>query len=161
MARKLKTDTQQPVEAPKQEQELTPLELHALALISKRAKKVRDNLQGGTGQMVHFTLEVSGALDVNDGKPAKVTQELDAETMLAVLLDPLPASTRKKYLAHVAEACDEWATGGAPPIVSEAAKACASELLESGQREALQPRRGAVTGSIKHTLVQRGQRPAA
>jgi hypothetical protein len=142
-------------------QELSALELHAVQLVAKDAAKVRDELTVGKGQMVQCTLEICGAIDVAAAHAATVTEKLDSVTVLGVLLEPMSPPTRAKLLKQVGEACGDWADGGEPPAVSDPAREAATALLESASRKGQQPRRGAVTGSIKHTLVHRGQRQAA
>lgn len=141
--------------------EFAPLEMAALAQVSKDAKKFRDRLVQGKGQMVDFTIRVRGAVDVGADHAAIVNDPLDTLLLLGLIFDRLAPRTRSQVLRDLRGASDDWAASGEVPSVSKDAEEAATQLIEAAKRKGTQQRRGAVTASLSLTLLERGQAAAA
>lgn len=134
---------QQPA-APLDPAELSPLELHALALAAKPAAKCRDDLAPAPGQPVDFVVRIRGEITVGDAQTATVTKKPDAETILAHVFATMTKAGQAKAFEHLASLADLDELPAAAP----AAVTLARQALETLAVETQQTRRGNVTGQL-------------
>ena len=132
---------------------LPPKVLVCLAQLGKGADKVRERLPIGDGQRVRFTLDVDGAINVGGPSTANVHVEPPAKDLLTIVLGSLGPKTREAAVKAVVDACQAFLAGEGDPVVTEAAKDLAEDLLTRVRRPHLQKKRGAITASLKATLV--------
>lgn len=130
---------------------LTPLELHALKILSKAADKVRDELRQGTGQVVDFTVRITGAINVPPDNEFDRAVKPTAEDMLAIVLAAVGGRTQSTILRTLTDAYGNLATDeerSRPVVPAEALRTAQTALLACTiQRTTTQ--RGGVVGSLK------------
>lgn len=124
--------------------ELSPLELHALAIAAKPAAKCRDDLAPGSDQAVDFVVRVRGQLTVGDTQTAIVTKKPDAETILAHVFATMTKAGQAKAFEHLASLADLDEL----PAADSAAVTLARQAIQTLALETQQPRRGNVTGQL-------------
>lgn len=129
--------------------DLTPLELTALAIAGKDAKKLREQLADGLEQAVDFTVRVHGQVHVAGEAMATVTVTPKLDELLPVIFGAVGPETRAKIA--------DWLHGYAHKTNSyEVAPAVADEakrVLAGLGRKVPQARAGAVTGIVTISRV--------
>jgi len=137
--------------------ELSPLELHALKILGKKADDCRDELQAGTGQAIHLVLRITGAIDV--GTPGNFTGDIKPALadVLAITLSTLGPRGREQLAQDLATAYSK-APPGETPAVHTDHRLAADKLIRSITRTEEKSRRGAVSGSLKIERLPAGRR---
>lgn len=123
---------------------LSPLELHALASVTKDARKWRELLAAGDGQEVDFVVWVKGRVNVGDEQSANVKDGPDVEDLLALALSQLGEKTRQK----VFEALADPSTPLDSPAVTDQARAMAKAAIDARTTSHEQTKNGNVTAFV-------------
>lgn len=143
-----------PAHAPVDTEQLTPLELHALAHLSKRAAKVRDRLAVGE-HAVDVSLRVQGTVHVADEQQYDTSEQPKAEHVLGLVLDLLGTRQRKDVAAELVEHFRGWRAGRDLPELEPRVAELAEDLLAGCSRPAVKSRRGAVTANLQERVTRR------
>lgn len=80
--------------------DLSPVQLHALGLLSKDAAKWRDLLEPGS-HAFDFTVHLVGELHVGEAQTSTVNKKPDTETALARVFDVLGPKHKDKVLREL------------------------------------------------------------
>ena len=120
---------------------LTPLELTALAIVGKEAKKWRGQLVEGCQQPFDVIIHLQGTIDVGGAQTSTVREKPDPETLLAKMFTILGPKGRQK---HAAALLDPYSS-----LEPDAeAVTLAKTVLESLTTPSPQNKAGNVTGQI-------------
>lgn len=128
--------------------DLTPQQLHALALAAKPAGKVRDQLVEGKKSRIDFTVRVHGELVVNNSVTQASSSAAPSIDLLAGVLAEFGPRKRKAVVDAILKARSEKGYK-----IDEAATEQAKRLVESTKTSKTVTKRGAVTGKLQLELV--------
>lgn len=135
--------------------QLAPLELAALKVVGKLARKSRNDLDEGSGQSVDFLVHIHGAMSVGCVKETKKTEAPSLVTLLAWVLTMFDVPTRKKIVGSLVR------NGGKTEVLTRRINEKLLKQAESGveavTHQVCSNARGDVTGSLKADLVERGK----
>jgi hypothetical protein len=133
----------------KKKKGLTPLQLHAIKVIGKRAEKCRDKLPEGSGQQVDFTIRIRGAMSVGCRKETHKSERPSLTTLLAWVLALLgPRSQRAVVLALETKTLQQLTRKLNPKLVEKAAAAIESVTVQTDGKA-----HGDVTGSLAFDIL--------
>lgn len=128
--------------------DLDPAQLHALAVVGKKAKKQRKNLGVGT-HVIDCTVRLQGELVVSGDQTVVSTNKVAAENLLAAVLGATTKATAKRIVAAVLE--------GGPdrlkPAEDSFGAMLAAKLIDETTTETKSKRKGAVSGKITATEI--------
>lgn len=136
---------------------LTPLETIALSKAVKdtAARAARPKLDEGHHD-VDFTVRVYGPLLVAPPSPAKLTERVPAEVLLALVLENLNTPSQKKALQYVRQELADWAGADGPlPVAQDRAREIAEAMLAAASRERETTKNGNVTAPLTIELLDR------
>lgn len=119
---------------------LTPEQLHALAIVGKEASKVRGKLSVDAHEL-DFSVNICGTLHVSGDQTATVTSKPTAVDIAALLLGTYGPIKRKTIVADII-------AGNKADGINDNLRELANELLNGLASSKTQQRRGAVTGKI-------------
>ncbi|MEP0344345.1 hypothetical protein [Rhodopirellula bahusiensis] len=128
--------------------DLTPQQLHALAVAAKPAGKVRDKLVDGKKCRIDFTVRVHGELIVNNGTTHAGSSAAPSIDLLAGVLAEFGPRKRKAVVDAILKDRSEKGYK-----IDEAATEQAQRLIESTKTATTVKKRGAVTGKLNLELV--------
>jgi hypothetical protein len=140
---------------------LSGVELHALAIVGKEAKKWRDVLEPGPGQAIDLVVRITGHVDVAQDQTATVKLKPELELVLAHVLGALGKKTRQLALdtlvaAFVVKKKPKKAVGKKPTDLIAATaeppagmRALALSTIELLTRSTKQTRAGNVSGRLE------------
>ncbi len=132
--------------------DLSPLDLHAVMIAAKPAKKVRDRLTPGMAQPVDVTLRLTGYVNVGEDSTAPVVKKPDLERVLKVAYAGFGKPNRARLMEAIVGGYAQVDESELPADAVEMAKTTVALLTTSSD----EPRNGNVTGSIVVNLVRRG-----
>ena len=133
--------------------QLKPLELAAVHVVGKLARKTRDDLDEGSGQSVDFLVHIHGAMSVGCVKETKKTETPSLTTLLAWVLTMFDVPTRKKIVGSLIRNGDK--TEVLTRKINEKLLKQAESGIEAITHHVRSNARGDVTGSLKADLVER------
>lgn len=128
--------------------DLSDIELFALAEIGKEAKKHRDLLLDGTKHQIDFVVRLRGMMQVGLPQDRKHTVKPDAVELLALVLEIVPAGTRK-ILEKRLDSMYQLADVEARPEQVPELRTLAETWIHRWTKTAPDTQRGAVTGTIQ------------
>ncbi len=129
-----------PSTRPKPPGGLSPLELQAIAILGKEAKKYREFIQPGLAQPLDFFVRIDGTVDVASDQQATIRTAPKAEDVLATVFDQLGPKTTEKIVAALAVADRR------EPTASSREQACT--ILNTLTVSTPQKKSGNVTGTL-------------
>ncbi len=128
--------------------ELCPLELHALAIAGKEAKRWRDSLLVRPAQEIDFCVYVSGSIDVGAEQHRIKTTTPALDEVLAFCFSTLGEKTRQKLASAISTAFSAANQASAPAPPHPQMLGLAQTVIEQVTHRENTTARGNVTGHV-------------